>query len=354
MSTEGLVQKHETWNHSGQGKCKADSAVFKKIKEGKPLNKEDWAIWGKADIMGICQCHVLNYVFPEEVIHIKDIRKLIDWCGTDNETLAFQNRRLRGEKGEPLAYGTMHNLARAIVNLAKWMKSEFTHPDLQFIFSKIIDHIAGLARNMHKKQLAVNARSKVINSQTRMVDISDFDCHFRGMWIVQVYGPLLRDNFKTTLGPLHTRKMIVRLQSHMAMTLTLSTGKRPFPIACLKIKHIYAAKEEICEKTNVRVFVVTNQPEHFGQKFKTTYTTILGVRSVIYDLIYILAWLHITCEKVNDDATLLCNALAGSTTSLDTLLKNAWRDAGLSSNITATAVCHTLFNPDNTETAFSR
>ena len=245
----------------------------------------------------------------------------------------------------------MANLARTIVNLAKWMKSEFTHPDLQFIFNTIIDHIGGLARNMHEKQVAVNARSNIINSETR---ISDFDCHFRGMWIEQVYGPLLRDNFKTTLGPMYTRKMIVRLQSHMAMTLTLSTGKRPFPIACLKIKHIYAAKEEICEKTNVRVFVITTEPEHIGQKFKTTYTTICGVRSVIYELMYRLAWLCITCDKVNDDAPLLCNALGGSTTSLDTLFKNAWRDAGLLSNITATAVCHTLFNPDNTQTALSR
>ena len=115
----------------------------------------------------------------------------------------------------------MANLTRANINLAKWMKSEFTHPDLQFIFNTILDHIRRLARNMHEKQVAVNARSKVINSETRMVDISDFDCHFRGMWIEQVYGPLLRNSFKTTLGPLYTRKIIVRLQrSHGNDTYT--------------------------------------------------------------------------------------------------------------------------------------
>ena len=178
-----------------------------------------------------------------------------------------------------------------------------------------------------QKLIESNVHTRILQAAIRLANISmktDLVAEIRKNWI---------------------RARVFELQCHIAVLLTLHTGKRPGVLCGIKLDDVYNAKEfkaESRKEMDKPVYRIRVVPTFQYAVYKTVAVAHIHVNETLLILLEVLCNLRQIVDQATLVAWLLTSCRNFPLCDIWDLLTKAWRDADCASRFDSTMMRHTI------------
>ena len=284
------------------------------------------------------------------------------------EVEKFMNSRLiayRKEEGKTrqLSHSTINTMGLAMVELLKYVMFAYKDIPVREAAMRAMQSVKNVIKTSGHFSHKLAARKGFTEKENYLVPIAELKKFLESkahkntlkhaLDTISVKGSTKRRHHAIQF---YTRKELFELQCHVALLLTLHTGKRPGVLCGIKCSDVNKTNKElkrfVAEKDRDLIdpetgaapcsfqFPVT--PSCEVAVFKTVSVSYINVSLKMLQLLAILAYIRKVVDRCSDSARLFTSVEKHPLMEINTLLKKAWTDAGCNLPFTSTMMRHTI------------
>ena len=139
-----------------------------------------------------------------------------------------------------------------------------------------------------------------------------------------------------------TRAGVFELHCHLAILMTLHTGKRPGVLCGIKLADVYNADKFWPKDTGEEVYRIKVVPKFEFAMYKTVPVAYIHMSEDILILLETLTFLWQVVDRHSEDARLFTSASNFALLDVWDLIKRAWSDSGCKGRFNSTMIQHTI------------
>ena len=303
------------------------------------------------------QHRVMDHIFGDKSFELKQLDEVCNWMRTTKAEEEFVNSRLIAKskkegKNVELSDSTIASLSRSMQQLMKFVIKQYSDSDVKSAAERALDALKCIEANASKLQRKQTQCKGFLEPENYLVSLDDLrkflDSKVHNDVISKAMGIFYSEEDSMDYAKAnYSRKEVFQLQCHVAVLLTMHTGKRPGLLCGIKIHEIDRNTD------NVKKFTATSTPGESSYQFKVTPECVYAVFKTVavafvnvsqdmMDLLTALGYLKINIDKASVNDQLFTSFTDLELLDIDRLMKKAWTDAGLRSAFTSTMIRHTI------------
>ena len=335
--------------------------IKEKLRTRQPLDPEERKIHYRPIAVRHQQKRVMHHIFGERQFKLSELHEICNWMRTEEAENAFFSSRLVRfnkdmDKTARLSFSTIATLSRSMLNFLKWVQSENTDLAVKEAAGRAIDSCRKIERTAAKKARHHTRRKGFLEKENYLISLADLQKFTESKEHTDVINNAIRvykavqkkDNDESLRRELakYGRRQVYQFQCHLAVLLTMHTGKRPGVICGIKVSDVDS------ETGNVTKVESNNDEEPSYQfevkptceyaSFKTVEVAYVNVSRHMISLLQTLALLRLNIDKCADEDRLFTSVRQCPLLDIDDELKRAWNEAGLESKFNSTMIRHTI------------
>ena len=345
------------------GKYHLDTSIKDKKRLGKRLTPEEHKLWYRPIAVKHLQKRVLDHIYGDREFQLKDIVEVGDWMQEPEDEKAFFNSRLVRKskdvgRDEPLTYSTINSLALATMEVLKFVHDEYNDREVREGAAKAMARVRMIAKNGDKKSRHLAKRKGFMEPEYYLVPLKEIkkfqeSTKHRAIMKKAAEGVeyMIKHPEQTALLeyllPLYNRKEIYDLQCHLAVLLTMATGKRPGVICALENAHVGMNSKSLTKFYPEKcpdewAYRIEVAPTCKFAKLKTVEVAYVNVQRKMLHYLRLLGFLRVTIDRSGLDDRLFTSSQKYPLTDIDDQMKKAWKDGGLTTRFNSTMLRHTI------------
>ena len=368
FTVDELLDKAYNFATSYHGKHHLTRDMRHKLAKRQPLDPEERRIHYRPMADKHQQKRVMDHIFGDKPFKLDEIDEVCKWMGTHEREDAFMASRLvahrRGEGREkPLTHSTINSLSYAMMELLKFIIHTYSDTPVKEAAARALASVKNIAKTSAKHANQESARKGYMEKDYYLVDMEDMVKYLKSKALASAIDHArrmlaIRDMRKreTEAYGRYTGLEVFELQCHLAILLTLHTGKRSGVLCGIKIGDVSSKNKEfkkfVAESDRGVIDPTTGKEKHSYQfmvaprcemaMFKTVPVAYVNVSEEMAELLQILAFLRITVDRASPEDRLFSSKRKYPLMTIDGLVKQAWSDGGCESRFSSTMVRHTI------------
>ena len=303
------------------------------------LTPEEYKINYRSKVVRNHQRRVMDHIFGGRPFKLAELSELCRWMKGPEEEDAFMNSCLvPGPDGQdvPLSHSTIGTYACSMLNMLEWVKITFSDQDVMDATTKAMAAMHGCDKTALKKARITSARRRYLDKEYYLVPIGEIQKLIESDALMRIIQRAIRiatikdkeeciDYIKN-----YTQESVYALQCHIAVLLTLHTGKRPGILCGIKLNAIFSAQcfnIQSRKDTDETTYIIQVVPSYEYALFKTVQVTHIVITETFLILLEALSVVRQVINKSQLEARLLTH-LDFPLCDIWDLLQKAWGDAG--------------------------
>ena len=253
FTMDELLDMVEEYNQSYQGKFHVDLTIKKKLADGDRLDPEEYKINYRPRAVRNLQKRVMDHIFCGRQFKLSDLSQLCRWMKGEKEEHAFMNSHLvPGPDGKnvPLSHSTIASLAWSMIGMLEWVKTTYSDSEVQEAATKAISAMRSVERTATKKSRHTMERRRYLDRQYFLIPVKEIQKLIESEKHTKIIQGAVRiASIKDEAQCIeyvknkYMRETVFDLQCHIAVLLTLHTGKRPGVLCGIKLQDVFSAKQ---------------------------------------------------------------------------------------------------------------
>ena len=266
FTTEEMLNKVKKHMKSYQGKLYINPDIRDKLARKQNLEPEEHNIY----YCPIAVCHqqkkVMDHIFGDRKFQLKELHEICKWMKDPKTEESFFNSQLvASAKGKEarLSHSTIASLAHSILELLKYVQHEYMDNHIKEATTKAISSVQNIEQKAATNAHHLTQRRGYLERENYIVELSNLQKFIESEAHTEIINAALKLAECQTDEEHHQlaneewgRRQIFKLQAHLAVLLTLHTGKRPGVICGIKIQDIANAKEFKADKSRGQVLLI--------------------------------------------------------------------------------------------------
>lgn len=147
---------------------------------------------------------------------------------------------------------------------------------------------------------------------------------------------------KDITGDTWDRQRVFEVQCHLAVLLTLHTGKRPGVLCGMRLHEVLKAQGMQDAEGHVNAWKIRVVPECPYARFKTVGISHLLISPAMFKLLRALTYLRQQVDRAKSNDRLFTSVTGIPLKNVRELFQKAWHDAGMKGRFTSTMIRHTI------------
>ena len=359
FTTDQLLEECYMKMRSYQGHLYVPLEIKDKISRNETLTPEERKINYRPMAVRHQQKRILDHIFGEKQFKLTQIDEVSQWMATDEAEREFLNSRLVAFSKETkmenvkLSHSTIASLARSMLRLLKYIQSTYRDMDVKESAARAIEAVKAVERTASNLSAAHTKRKGYLDEENYLVDIADLkkflesEEHLEVLKKAKMVAEQETDAEKQRVAhELYSRKDIFKLQCHLAVLLTMHTGKRPGVLCGIHVEDVYG-------ENGIKEYIATSSPNEISYqfrvvpsceyaKFKTVSVGYVNINAAMKDLLVVLAFLRLSVDGCTTTDRLFTTVRQYPLLDLDKVMKRAWAEAELTSKFNSTMIRHTI------------
>lgn len=337
---------------SFQGKYHVDVNIKEKLRTRQRLSLEEYKINYRGRAVRNLQNRVMDHIFGDKTFKLQDLSAVCKWMKDEEAEKAFVSSRLiatrDGSRDAELSDSTISTMARAMMELLNYVRNFYSDLAVQEATAKALVSVHGIERTALRRARNVTTNKGYLEKENYLIPITeimkfvDSEAHTgiirRLLQLVEI-----SDADEQKAEALKwTRKEVFRAQCHMAILLTLHTGKRPGVLCGMKIQDVLDFRQFQAETSDEVSYQISVIPTCQWAMFKTVVYSIITISGHVLKLLEALCCLRVWADKSKCDGRVFTSMQLYGLLHLAQVGMKAWKEAGCKGRFTSTMMRHTI------------
>lgn len=354
FSVDKLLADSENFQRSFQGKFHVDKRIRDKIQQRQKLDPEEYKINYRSKVVRHHQKRAMDHIFGDRRFKLQDLDELCRWMVDEEAEDKFLNSQLvtgpDGTRNEPLSDSTIATLARCIIQLLNYVKSFYSDMSLQEAMSKALTSVHGIENNAGKRARNTTIRQGYMDKENYVIPIleikkfTESKVHMKVLQLLLKLSEMKDEEERDNIMRCWTRQDVYNVQCHIAVLMTMHTGKRPGVLCGLRIENVLKAEQAYTEDMdeNDEIWRITVMPVCQFTVFKTVSVAHLTMSVEVLNLLDALCTLRSKVDGAQEDDRVFTSVTGCGLKDLCDEVKVAWKSAKCESRFTSTKMWHTI------------